>query len=250
MPSDNRVNVPGMPVKEKRTGMGAGILRDGVLVALLAAGIAQPAIADVNDTIARCAMLEAKDDRIACLEGELRALAGSGAGAAPAIPAISGSAASRTPVAERPPPAPPVTGDVPPVATQEPTVSPAEAGDVHEMPDEPVTASATVEQAEPSPSSIDDFGSEQVESRSEAKSGDDAPVSATVVAFDVVGYKRLRVELDNGQVWRQTNGDRADVSRDLRDQQTFDVELRRTGLGGYRMHIEPIDRTIRVERLR
>ena len=242
-----------MPVKEARTGKGDGILRDGVLVALLVAGIAQSAIADVNDTIARCAMHEAKDDRIACLESELRALSGGAADAAPArpaIPAISGSAASPTPIAERPSPAPPVTGDVPPVARQEPAVSPAEAADVDEMPDKPVTPSATVEPAEPSPSSMDDFGSEQVERRSEGRSGDDVPVSAKVVAFDVVGYQRLRVELDNGQVWRQTNGDRADVLRDLRGQQTFDVELRRTGLGGYRMHIEPIDRTIRVERLK
>ena len=240
-----------MPTKETKGGPSVEILRDGVLVALLAAGIAQSGIADVNDTIARCAMHEAEDDRIACLEGALRALSGGGAEAAPATPAISGSSGSPGPtaVAEPPAAAPPVNDDVPAVAVQEPAVSGAKAGDVYEVPDKPVTASAP-EPVQPSRSGMDDFGSEQVERRSEAKSSEDAPVSATVVAFDVVGYQRLRVELDNGQVWRQTNGDRADVARDLRDQQTFGVELRRTGLGGYRMHIEPIDRTIRVERLK
>ncbi|MGH9897187.1 MAG: hypothetical protein ACREA0_35370, partial [bacterium] len=99
-------------------------------------------------------------------------------------------------------------------------------------------------------SAIDELGLEQVTAQTRRKGDAEAAVSATVVAFDFVGYRRLRVQLDNGQIWRQTDGDRPDVTTGLRGARTFDVELWRTRLGGYRMRIEPLNQTIRVNRLK
>lgn len=93
------------------------------------------------------------------------------------------------------------------------------------------------------------LGAEQVRP---GQSGDaeEPRVRATVVDFRFVGYRRLMVELDNGQVWRQIDGDRTSVERGLRNTETFDVDMWGTKLGGYRMHILPLGRTLRVERLR
>lgn len=70
-----------------------------------------------------------------------------------------------------------------------------------------------------------------------------------MVDFRFVGYRRLMVQLENGQIWRQIDGDRTSVERGLRDAGSFEVEMWATGLGGYRMRILPLEKTIRVERL-
>ena len=213
-------------------------LRNCVLLAMLAAGTVNAGMDDVEQAIADCATHGLKDSRIACLEDKLRrTAAGSGTPSDAATEADPGmlpdpQAASGAPAQEE-------------ADTEEPPLpssgAPAEG-------DSAIRAADA--RPEPPRSGMDELGAEQVARRSETGAGAEAPVGATVVAVDVVGYRRLLVELDNGQVWRQTNGDRADVVRDLRNKQTFDVELRRTGLGGYRMYIAPLDRTIRVERLK
>ena len=92
------------------------------------------------------------------------------------------------------------------------------------------------------------LGAEQVEDR-EPSADEAARVRAAVVDFRFVGYRRLMVRLENGQVWRQLDGDRTSVERGLRDAESFEVEMWATRLGGYRMRILPLGRTIRVERL-
>ena len=128
-------------------------------------------------------------------------------------------------------------------------LAPAEAGDIDRLANSPVAGASTTPQESRRPG-IDELGAEQVARHSESRAKPEVPVRASVVSVDFVGYQRLVVELDNGQIWRQTNGDRANVARDLRNEETFQVELRRTGLGGYRMYLVPLDRTIRVERLK
>lgn len=191
------------------------ILAACLLLMLFEHGAAH-AEAGAAEAIKRCAANPEKDRRIACLEHELRLLAGdeaSPAGVPPApVPAPAASAA---------------------IEVEEAAPQPAQP----KKPEERRSGGG-------------DLGAEQVERRSASRSSDDPAVAATVVAIDEVGYRRLVVELDNGQIWRQTNGDRADVIRDLKNEKGFDVQLRRTGLGGYRMYIAPLDRTIRVERLK
>lgn len=93
------------------------------------------------------------------------------------------------------------------------------------------------------------FGAEQLE-KPDSNRGGEQILEATVTDFDFVGYHRLLVKLDNGQVWRQIQGDRTDVEWRLRDQTTFDVELWEAAFGGYRMRVMPVDRVIRVERVK
>lgn len=86
-----------------------------------------------------------------------------------------------------------------------------------------------------------------------SRSGDREPsgrIPATVVAFDFVRRDKLRVTLDNGQVWRQTDADRPSHYRSLRRFDTFEVEMWETGLGGYRMLIKPTNKMVRVQRLK
>lgn len=207
-----------------------------ILLAALAATAARAELDHNGDIIAQCARHEVKDERIACLESELRRIADR-----TEIPVAERGALPRHPADEDPVKAPEaatsqvvVPEEVSPPAVPEATAPPAAAARTDEG------QAATRKE----------LGSEQVARRSEARPDVEGGVSATVVAFNVVGYRKLLLELDNGQIWRQTNGDRADVAWDLRDERTFDVELRRSGLGGYRMYLAPIDRTIRVERVK
>lgn len=72
-------------------------------------------------------------------------------------------------------------------------------------------------------------------------------VHATVVAFRERVPGQLMFELDNGQIWRQTDGDtqRLRLSRGA----TPEVEMWATRLGGYRMHFLEMDRVLMVQRM-
>ena len=108
----------------------------------------------------------------------------------------------------------------------------------------------TPSENEVSSEELERFGQEQLNVPTSAVGDSDNPISAQVVSFDFVAFERLRVRLENGQVWRQTDADRPKLSRNLRKLESFDVEMWKTGLGGYRMKILPIGRTVRVKRLR
>lgn len=98
----------------------------------------------------------------------------------------------------------------------------------------------------------DAFGAETVTAR-QRRSGD-APeevvprLVASVVSSTVVPYQRLQVELDNGQVWRQTQSDEPSWNP-ARDDEPENVEIWPSRLGGYRMLIAGYNRTLKVERV-
>lgn len=96
----------------------------------------------------------------------------------------------------------------------------------------------------------DRFGAAQVAARAASRAPDtpSEQLAARVRAVSVVPYQRLAVTLDNGQVWRQINGDRQRINeRHVRDNS---VNIWETQLGGYQMRFNDIARTIRVERIR
>lgn len=183
-----------------------------------------------EEEIARCAAHEDRDARITCLEAALEAGAPAGGEGATAVAAEPSGAGD-----DEAAPAP-LSGKRDAV--------PATVPDAVGTADRQTTDAAA--DREPERVGLDALGLERVEEGA----NEGARYTATVVAFDVVGYRRLLVELENGQVWRQIDGDRRDVSRGLRGEETFEVELWQTGLGGYRMKIGPLDRTIRVDRVR
>jgi hypothetical protein len=199
-----------------------------LLVALLAPWAA--AAVGVEEGIARCAAASSPEERIACLEDTLRQLAG----ASPAAAVPAGPAA--TPAPEEPERR--ATASTPPPAAEErPGATPGEQPPARPAPASPMGTPEA------------ELGAEQVEARSRTQDEEAPRVHATVVDFRFVGYSRLMVQLDNGQVWRQIDGDRESVERGLRDNDTFEVEMWPTKLGGYRMRILSLERTIRVERL-
>jgi hypothetical protein len=232
-------------MKDSRAiGRTADRVAGGVLLALFATGAVQASANGIEDVIAGCATQDAKDARIACLESELRRRADndSGAAHAPSAPA--------EPAGQRPEalPVPPERPEQQAISPQSP-IAQTEAARSDRLETSPAAEIPLVPEESRRPG-LDDLGAEQVARRSAGRESADAPVRASVVSVNFVGYERLVVELDNGQIWRQTNGDRANVARDLRNEQTFEVEMRRTGLGGYRMYLVPLERTIRVERLK
>ncbi len=66
----------------------------------------------------------------------------------------------------------------------------------------------------------------------------------------MVGTGRLRFTLDNGQVWQQTGDDDAGINRKLRHYESVHAEMWQARSGGYRIYLVPIDRTVRVRRLK
>lgn len=91
------------------------------------------------------------------------------------------------------------------------------------------------------------FGSEQVSARDAAKrDAESLRMSGRVVSSREVPYRRLEVELDNGQVWRQIQGDNQRIR--IPDAE-LSVEIWESRLGGYQMRLHELGRTLRVERL-
>jgi hypothetical protein len=204
------------------------LLCAGIL--LFAAGLCR---ADVEARIEHCAARPTPAERIACLEENLRELGGA---ARTPMPLPSNTASAPAPLPEH---ATPTDAPSPQADTPRADTTPAPSG-----PD------AAPDAQEPRAGAAVELGAEQVAARERARPAEAAPVRATVTEFRFFGYRRLMVRLDNGQVWQQIDGDRTSVERGLRDSGSFDVEMWPTRLGGYRMRILPLDRTIRVERVR
>lgn len=96
------------------------------------------------------------------------------------------------------------------------------------------------------------IGAEQVlarrETHEESAKRLDRVEGLAVASYSTVPYKKLQVTLKNGQVWRQIKGDKQRIKVDLRRNQTVDIE--ESGLSGYKLHLNEMRRTVRVERVR
>ena len=100
----------------------------------------------------------------------------------------------------------------------------------------------------PTPGAI--LGAEQVEQRSRTASANsgNTKVSTVIVASERVHPNRLEVQLDNGQTWRQIQGDTQQVQ--LPAGAPIAAEIWRSGFGGYRMRLLDMRRVLKVERIR
>jgi pyruvate/2-oxoglutarate dehydrogenase complex dihydrolipoamide acyltransferase (E2) component len=92
------------------------------------------------------------------------------------------------------------------------------------------------------------IGAEQVEARNRTGADLLSARGLPVAAYTTVPYRRLQVDLQNGQVWRQIEGDTQRIRVNLERNQTVDIE--ESGLGGYKLRLNEMSRTIRVERIR
>lgn len=174
-----------------------------------------------EDIIEYCRRASTTDERIACLEASLR-----------------GEAFL-------------VAEDKPMAASAE--TSKSMAADAKERSDAGATPAAgnttpTAAAAAEAPS--EGIGAEQVAARNMTREQQLASLkSATglkVEHYSEIPYRRLVVHLENGQVWRQIAGDDQYFRVDLKRNQTVDIQ--ETSIGGYKLRLNEMRRTIRVER--
>ena len=209
----------------------SGIALVGAAVALgvAAAGSPSPARAQEGE-IERCRTAQTDAERIACLEDALRGDA---------------------PEAATPPPAPIGASDDAPDDDAEPAREGFRLprvpfiGGRDEAPSPAASPPAVVASDSPE---ADAFGAEQLARATGGGLPAPPRLTAAVVGSREVPYRRLQVELDNGQVWRQVESDEPWNSRRYGD--PVDVEIFESGFGGYRMRIVEQDKTLRVERVR
>lgn len=193
-----------------------------------------------QDAIERCRQAVGDAERIACLEAAL-----SGQSQVPEAPDTPPAGAEDVPV--RP--------DVPmPAAAAE-----SREGDGNARSAAAPAAARTQANPEPDPQprsgsgepAAADIGAEQLARRRGRDDETDRLASASglaVASFDYVPYNRLQVTLENGQVWQQITGDTQHIRASLRKNRTVDIE--ESSLGGYKLRLNEMRRTIRVERVR
>ena len=181
-------------------------------VAIAAFMATAPVVGQSQDAIAECSKIASTGDRILCLEEALRSLDTDAAAAA-------GSAS---------------------VSETAPAV---EAGPEEQVLESTVATGET------------DIGAEQLEarerrnmSREEALATLESASNLKVADYRTIPYERLVVELENGQVWRQINGDVKKIRVNLSKNQTVDIS--ESSLGGYQLRLNEMRRIIRVERIK
>ena len=116
-----------------------------------------------------------------------------------------------------------------------------------------VRVPAAANAASPGPQSdAATIGAAQVEAlartRDEHIDSLEAARGLAVEKFARVGYRQLEVHLENGQVWRQIRGDVQDIR--VSASRNPKVDIMQSSLGGYRLSLNEIQRTIRVRRIR
>ena len=216
---------------------------------------ARPAVAD-NDVIEHCRQTSSADDRIACLEAAILVLTGSpGTDTGATGPAVATAGGQPSPAeAEAPQPAatdvrpqpgeteaPPVAAAAAPASAVPPETPPPSAG-----PD------AAPRAADASTTPADEIGAAQVEARAQTREQRLANLEEAhglkVERFERVGYRQLQVRLENGQIWRQIRGDDQEIRVTVERNPTVDIT--ESSLGGFRLRLNEIRRTIRVRRIR
>lgn len=223
------------------------VKRTGLYLALaLTLPAATGAASDADDAIAACARISSTGDRILCLEDALRRL--SPAETAAAMPdadkedLVGDEATSLSAAA----------GD----AETELVSEPVAARDIPAVAAASVPVDADQDRSEPagSPQTAEaapqvELGAEQVARQNNVEE-EQVRISAAIVEHTLVGTGRLRLTLDNGQVWQQTGDDDDRIARRIRGQANIAVEMWQSRSGGYRMHLLEVDRTLRVRRIR
>lgn len=224
---------------------------------------------DADDLIAACARIAAVGDRILCLENALRSVADAPSASAATIEqtandSLSGSEVTDNQATER-------ANDM----ASEPVIESA-AGDIDRPAggvgiaaetqaesnslqgpgaatgsEPPAILAETPAAADPEPES-QELGAEQVRARTmtqeERLAELDTAENLRVASYSKVPFEKLVVELENGQVWRQIKGDVQKIRVDLKRNQT--VTISESRFGGYRLRLNEMERTIRVQRIR
>ncbi len=211
---------------------------------LLLAGFQSAIADDVAEKLKICAAIEDSASRLACFD---------------AIGRVSEPAPEPPPEVKQPPEPPALTPAVmEPDEEPDPVIAakPTEAGAVEPPPSVPEapaiepgppTGAGSVEPAEMGAETIE-RQQKQKEKNKEKKKKDKQPreiVNATIVRVTEQLDGRWTVTLDNGQVWRESQGSKVGIP-----DEGATVELFKGRFGGYRMNIDGLYRTAWVQRTR
>ena len=212
-----------------------------VLASILATS-APAAAEEANEAIARCARIATVGDRILCLETALRHTSDAdnlvAQREAATLPEVDDKVLLAVPDTAPADPAPAPVADTPDVIPE--TAPTAAATSV-------IAAAALVPTTA---SQQPDLGAEQLGRRDGSVDDEPDRIDANIIDYEMVLSGRLRLTLDNGQVWQQTTDDDRNTARFLRGEDNIPVEMWRGRSGGYRMYLVPFDRTLRVRRIR
>ena len=191
--------------------------------------------AALRAALEQCELAVSAELRIACLERALQEAYGA------AGPSDSPAATDASPLQLETRPGDERAG---------PAESSAAAPEEHAAQAEGSDTGSAPERIEPVSRSAESLGSEQVTARERSRRAAEEPARmvAKVRHFDVVPYQRLQVELDNGQIWRQIQGDTQRIT--IRRNRDVTADVWESNMGGYQMRLNEIGRTIRVERLK
>ena len=208
-----------------------------IIAAALCTAFATGSGAQQHPAIERCMQTDSDKDRIACLEATILAI--SKGREPPTAEAVAVEEATPAPVVETAPEA----------------VAEAPAEPIPAMPEVTEENVLEVAAAEAAALDIDDqtnIGQEQVNARTETREERQARLSEArglnVAEFEYVGYRKLQVRLENGQIWRQIKGDVQEIR--ISTDRNPTVDITESSLGGYKLRLNEIKRTIRVQRIR
>lgn len=125
---------------------------------------------------------------------------------------------------------------------------------VSREPTAPVVEQAppVVEQVQPVDVSPVGIGADQVVARTQTQEDRlqelEKAEGLVVASYATVPYEKLQVTLENGQVWRQITGDTQKIRISLRHNQTVDIT--ESSISGYKMQLNEMRRSVRVERVK
>ena len=225
-----------MPVLNIRHYLGLALLLQAPVIAAQGA----------NDVIAECARISSTGDRILCLEDALRQMSAADLPSTAAEPETTVSAAD----AADPNSAADGAGlDAASTAGAAAVAGAATENAANTAAQNSSPATQEASRVPVSPATEPELGAEQVARQNDVEQ-EQVIIGATIVEHTLVGTGRLRLTLDNGQVWQQTGDDDDRVARKIRGQTDIAIEMWQSRSGGYRMHLLEADRTLRVRRIR
>lgn len=201
-----------------------------ILTAFSAAGpVPAEQAGDTEGRLLACADIGNPDDRLACFDSvveSVRPMDGMASDSG-AVPAAAGVAATASVAARTPPAAAPATAAATGVA---PAAAPMPAPEPQAI----ASPGPSVAPADPAPAAA--------ASPEEDRDADTGSAVITGVRENLDG--RFTVELDNGEVWRETEGSRVGMPAE-----GAGVTISRGVFGSYRMKIEGIPREARVRQV-
>jgi hypothetical protein len=196
---------------------------------------------DVDDQLLACAEIGETAERMACFDEVVNDLkeGAESSNVADAPSTRERSASAKVAAGAATAPAPADTPSPPAPSAGRPT---------SESPDALPSAAAEAPAPALEDTAVEDFGLENQKSLSEAtqRERDTVDVHATIVRSDKSGSFHFLVELDNGQIWEETDGSR----RIGLPKVGMPVRVYEGRFGGYRMKIGDDNRIAWVRRLK